>query len=419
VALAQAPDGLPRVKPAVLLPGSFDTKGEEYAFVRAAILARGHGVVTLDLGVLGDDQAVPFPVDFSAEQVAEAGGGSLAALRAQRDRGSAVAVMAAGAQALTRRLYAEQRFGGVLGLGGGGGTSMISAAMRELPVGVPKLLVSTMASGNTAPYVGVKDITLMYSVVDLAGLNPVSRRILQNAAGAICGMLAPEGAAPDPSTRPVVAATMFGVTTPCVTAARKRLETAGYDVLVFHATGTGGRAMEGLIDDGYFAGVLDVTTTEWCDEVVGGVLSAGSDRLGAAGRKGIPQVVSVGALDMVNFGAPETVPEPYRARTLYRHNPAVTLMRTSVEECREIGRRIGEQLSRATGPVVLLLPGRGVSMLDAPGQPFRDVEADRVLFQSLREHVGPGVRVRELDLHINDEEFAQALADELLTQLRS
>lgn len=407
------------MNPAVLLLGTFDTKGEEYAFVREAILARGLAVVTMDLGVLGTGRTPRFPVDISAEQVAQAGGGSLGQLRARRDRGSAVEVMLAGARLLTRELYGEQRFSGVLGLGGGGGTTMITAAMRELPVGIPKVMVSTMASGDTAPYVGVKDITLMYSVVDIAGLNPLSRVILGNAAGAICGMLAPGAPVEDRPTRPLIAATMFGVTTPCVTAARQRLEAAGYDVLVFHATGSGGRAMEGLIEDGYFAGVLDVTTTEWCDEVVGGVLSAGPERLSAAGRKGIPQVVSVGALDMVNFGPPESVPQRFRNRTLYRHNPAVTLMRTSAEESRTVGRRIGEQLRRAAGPVVLCLPLRGVSMLDAEGQPFHDPQADRALFESLREHAGPGVQIRELDLHLNDEAFARALADELLSLLRS
>jgi uncharacterized protein (UPF0261 family) len=407
------------VNPAVLLLGTFDTKGEEYAFVREAILARGLAVVTMDLGVLGTGRTARFPVDISAEQVAQAGGGSLGQLRAKRDRGSAVEVMLAGARLLTRELYREQRFSGVLGLGGGGGTTMITAAMRELPVGIPKVMVSTMASGDTAPYVGVKDITLMYSVVDIAGLNPLSRVILGNAAGAICGMLAPGSKVEDRPTRPLIAATMFGVTTPCVTAARLRLEAAGYDVLVFHATGSGGRAMEGLIEDGYFAGVLDVTTTEWCDEVVGGVLSAGPERLSAAGRKGIPQVVSVGALDMVNFGPPESIPPGFRNRTLYRHNPAVTLMRTSVEESRAIGRRIGEQLRRARGPVVLCLPLRGVSMLDAEGQPFHDPQADRALFESLREHTGAGVQIRELDLHLNDEAFARTLADELLSLLRS
>lgn len=296
---------------------------------------------------------------------------------------------------------------------------MIAAAMRELPVGVPKLLVSTMASGNTAPYVDVKDLTLMYSVVDIAGLNPLSRRILANAAGAIAGMVGLSQEGPVGTSRPVIAATMFGVTTPCVTRAREILEEAGYDVIVFHATGSGGRAMEGLIDDGYFAGALDITTTEWCDEVVGGVLTAGPDRLGAAARRGIPQVVSAGALDMVNFGAQETVPVRFQGRTLYRHNPNVTLMRTTPAECREIGKRIGEQLARATGRVTLLLPLRGVSMLDAEGQPFRDGVADRALFDALRRHAGPNVAIRELDLHINDDGFADALAEAMLELLRS
>ena len=407
------------MKPVILLIGTFDTKGVEYAFVRQAILERGHAVLTMDLGVLGAGRDPGFPVDVSAEEVAAAGGSSLAALRERRDRGSAVEVMLAGGRTLTRALFADGRFSGVLGLGGGGGTAMITAAMRELPVGVPKVMVSTMASGNTAPYVDVKDITMMYSVVDIAGLNPLSERILHNAAGAICGMLDRGRATSDSTARPLIAATMFGVTTPCVTAARERLEAAGYDVLVFHATGSGGRAMEGLIDDGYFAGVLDVTTTEWADEVVGGVLTAGPTRLSAAGRRGIPQVVSVGAVDMVNFGAPETVPGQFRSRTIYRHNPSVTLMRTTPQECRAIGQRIAEQLSRAAGPVALLLPLKGVSMLDAPGQPFHDDEADRALFDALRDYAGPNVAVRDLDMHINDPEFAHALADELLARLRS
>ncbi|MGH7529572.1 MAG: Tm-1-like ATP-binding domain-containing protein, partial [Gemmatimonadales bacterium] len=309
----------------VLFIGTLDTKGDEYAFVRDLVRARGHDVVVMDLGVLG---AASFPPDIPAEAVAREGGGSLQELRARRDRGAAIEVMLAGARAWTRRLFAEGRVSGVLGLGGGGGTAMIAAAMRELPVGIPKVLVSTMAAGNTAPYLDGKDLTLMYSVVDIAGLNPLSRRILANAAGAISGMVSQPTPTGD-HDRPLIAATMFGVTTPCVTTARKCLEEAGYDVVVFHATGSGGRAMEGLIADGYFSGVLDVTTTEWCDEVVGGVLTAGPDRLSAAGRKGIPQVVSLGALDMVNFGAPDTVPERFAGRTLYRHNPSVTLMRTT------------------------------------------------------------------------------------------
>jgi uncharacterized protein (UPF0261 family) len=406
------------VNPTVLLLGTFDTKGEEYGYVRALLLERDCRVLTMDLGILGLAPA-PFPIDIDASQVARAGGTALEDLRSRRDRGVAVEVMQRGARSLVGELYRAGRFTGVMGMGGGGGTSMIAAAMRELPVGVPKLLVSTMASGNTAPYVDVKDLTLMYSVVDIAGLNPLSRRILANAAGAMAGMVQSRERSLAAGSRPLIAATMFGVTTPCVTRARGKLEDAGYEVIVFHATGSGGRAMEGLIEDGYFAGALDITTTEWCDEVVGGVLTAGPDRLGAAARRGIPQVVSVGALDMVNFGAEDTVPARFRDRSLYRHNPSVTLMRTTPAECGEIGKRIGEQLSRATGPVTVLLPLKGVSMLDAEGQPFRDAAADRALFDSLRRHAGANVSIRELDLHINDDEFADALAEAMLDLLRS
>ena len=397
----------------VLLIGTLDTKGAEYAFVRDLIQARGVQTLVMDIGTVG---APAFEADVPADEVAKRGGSWLAEIRERGDRGEAVDIMLNGARAITREAFAEGRFHGVIGLGGGGGTAMITAAMRELPVGVPKVMVSTMASGNTAPYVDVKDITMMYSVVDIAGLNPLSRRILANAAGAIVGMVQQE-LAPAMTDRPLIAATMFGVTTPCVTAARERLEAAGFEVLVFHATGSGGRAMEGLIDDGWFAGVLDVTTTEWADEVVGGVLTAGHDRLSAAGRKGVPQVVSVGALDMVNFGAPDTIPARFRDRRLYRHNPSVTLMRTTPAECREIGERIATQLNRATGPVVVLLPERGVSMIDRDGQPFHDPAADESLFAALRANLRSDIRVRALDAHINDTEFAHALADELLALL--
>jgi uncharacterized protein (UPF0261 family) len=396
----------------VLLIGTLDTKGEEYAFVRDLIEARGVRTYVIDIGIVGEPRFKP---DLGADRIARVGGSSLGALREGGDRGKAIDVMLAGVRAVTREAFASNSFDGVLGLGGGGGTAMITAAMRELPVGVPKVMVSTMASGNTAPYVDVKDITMMYSVVDIAGLNPLSRRVLANAAGAIVGMVTQD--VPATKDRPLIAATMFGVTTPCVTAARARLEAEGYEVLVFHATGSGGRAMEGLIDDGWFTGVLDVTTTEWADEVVGGVLTAGPDRLSAAGRKGVPQVVSVGALDMVNFGAPESIPSRFQGRMLYRHNPTVTLMRTTADECREIGARIAAQLNASSGPVVLLLPLRGVSMIDRDGQPFHDATADAALFAALREGLNANVRVRELDAHINDPEFAHALADELLALL--
>jgi uncharacterized protein (UPF0261 family) len=266
-----------------------------------------------------------------------------------------------------------------------------------------------------APYVGVKDITMMYAVVDIAGLNRISRRILANAAGAICGML--EQPVPTAEDRPVIAATMFGVTTPCVERARKQLEAAGYEVLVFHATGSGGRAMEGLIDAGFVAAVADVTTTEWCDELVGGVLSAGPERLDAAARSGIPQVVSVGALDMVNFGPRQSVPERFSNRHFHVHNPSVTLMRTTPAECAQLGEIIAGKLNRATGAVTLLLPLRGVSALDREGQAFYDPAADAALFESLRRNLGPGVTLIELDLHINDPEFADAIAQQLLSSL--
>ncbi len=396
----------------VLVVATLDTKGEETAYVRAVIEDLGHAALVVDAGVMGDPAFAP---DVGAEAVAKAGGAALAELRRRADRGAAVETMMRGLERLVPDLYGQGRFEGVLGLGGGGGTALATAAMRTLPVGVPKVMASTMASGDTSPYVGIKDVTMMYSVVDIAGLNPLSRRVLANAAGAVCGMIGTS--VPPARDRPMIAATMFGVTTPCVDAVRERLAAAGYGVTVFHATGSGGRAMEALVDEGWFVGVADVTTTEWCDEVVGGVLSAGPDRLSAAGRRGIPQVVSVGALDMVNFGGADTVPERFGGRNLYRHNPSVTLMRTSPAECEEIGRRIAERLSAATGPTVLVLPLRGVSMIDAEGEPFYDPEADRVLFETLRARVGDGVEVVEVDAHINDAAFAEAFAERMIDAL--
>jgi uncharacterized protein (UPF0261 family) len=324
--------------------------------------------------------------------------------------------MTEGAIEIAHELWNDHAFDAVLGLGGSGNTAVATGVMRTLPVGVPKMMVSTMASGDTEPYVGAKDITMMYSVVDIAGLNRISRRIIGNAVGAVCGMA--EQTIPSGDDKPLVAATMFGVTTPCVTAVRERLEAAGYEVVTFHATGSGGRAMEGLIEDGFIAGVADITTTEWCDELVGGVLSAGPTRLDAAAQMGTPQVVSVGALDMVNFGAMDAVPERFQDRTLYKHNAQVTLMRTTPDECTELGRIIAEKLNAATGPAVLMLPVRGVSMIDAPDQPFYDPEADAALFDALRTHIDPDVvELVELDMHINDPEFADAFAERLIELL--
>ena len=396
----------------VLLIGTLDTKGDEVRYTRGLIEDRGHRVIVLDAGVLRDP---PFEPELKAAAVAEAGGSTLSALRAQGDRGVALEVMARGAELIAQQLFAEGRIDSVLGLGGSCGTSIATAAMRALPVGLPKVMVSTVASGQVGPYVGVKDLTLMYPVVDIAGLNRISRRILANAAGSICGMM--EQAMVAGEDKPVVATTMFGVTTQCVERVRSHLEGAGYEVLVFHATGSGGRAMEGLIDAGFIEGVADVTTTEWADELVGGMLAAGPERLDAAARRGIPQVVSVGALDMVNFGPREMVPDRFSHRRFHVHNPTVTLMRTSAVESAQLGEIIAGKLNRATGPVTLLLPLRGVSALDKEGQPFWDAEADAALFNALRAHAGKNVSLIELDLHINDPEFADAVAQHLLTKM--
>jgi uncharacterized protein (UPF0261 family) len=370
-------------------------------------------VILLDAGVTGDPTIT---ADISAAQVAKAGGSTLEFLREEADRGNAIEVMAAGAAQLAEQLHTEGRVDGVLALGGSGGTAIATPAMQQLPVGLPKVMVSTVASGDVQPYVGIKDVSMMYSVVDIAGLNRISRRILANAAGAVCGMAEQE--MPAAEDRPLIAATMFGVTTPCVTAVREKLEASGYEVLVFHATGSGGRAMEGLITDGFITAVADITTTEWCDQLVGGVLSAGPNRLEAAPQKGTPQVVSCGALDMVNFWAMDTVPPEFKDRTLYKHNPNVTLMRTSPPECAELGRIIAQKLNQATGPTALFVPLRGVSAIDQAGQPFYLPEADEALFDALRQHVRPPVELVELDMHINDPAFAEAMAGRLLAMLQ-
>jgi uncharacterized protein (UPF0261 family) len=307
---------------------------------------------------------------------------------------------------------------GVISLGGGGGTAIGTAAMRALPIGFPKLMVSTLASGNTAQYVGVKDIVMMPSIVDVAGLNRISRQILTRAAGAICGMVecTPSVTASD---KPLIVASMFGNTTDCVQAAKKILEAEGYEVLVFHATGVGGRTMESLIESGLVAGVLDITTTEWADELVGGVLGAGPTRLEAAARTGTPAIVAPGCIDMVNFQAPETVPAKFQGRVFYQHNPQVTLMRTAPEECAQLGRIFAEKLNASRGPVTFLIPRRGVSVIGAPGKPFHNAAAEQEFARELKEHLRPGIEVIELDCLINDPGFAEACARALLKNIAS
>jgi uncharacterized protein (UPF0261 family) len=398
----------------VVLAGTLDTKGHEYAYVRDRLREHGVEVTLIDAGVLGQPLVEP---DISRDAVVSAAGVALADLIASADRGYAIEVMSRGLAVVVQQLHADGKLDAILGLGGSGGSSLIAAAMRELPIGVPKLLVSTVAAGDTRPYVGTVDLTMMHSVVDIAGINQISERILSNAAAAAAGMArASEVFTPEAATRPMVAATMFGVTTPCVTAARERLETLGYEVLVFHATGAGGRAMERLMRDGYITGVLDATTTELADDLVGGVLSAGPDRLEAAGELGIPQVVSLGALDMVNFGPSETVPEKFAGRLLYKHNPTVTLMRTTPEECAELGRRIARKLNAARGPVILFIPLHGVSLIATEGQVFHDPAADAALLSALRDNLDSCIDVREIDTDINAPAFAMAMADALHEQ---
>ena len=396
----------PARMPTVVLAGTLDTKGHEYAFLCDRVREHGVNVLLVDVGVYAP-QVEP---DISREEVARAAGEDARTLAESGDRGRATAAMGRGAAALLLTLHEQGRLQGVLGLGGSGGSSIVTTAMRALPLGVPKLMVSTVASGDTRPYVGAVDVTMMYSVVDIAGINSVSARILSNAAGAIAGMV--HATVPPLEHRPLIGASMFGVTTPGVTRARERLEELGYEVLVFHATGTGGQSMENLVAGGFLAGVLDVTTTELADDLVGGVLSAGPDRLEAAGAAGVPQVVSLGALDMVNFGPRETVPERFEGRNLYVHNPTITLMRTTPEECRELGRQVGAKLSAATGPTALFVPRRGVSMIAVEGQPFHDPAADQALFGGLSETAAE-VEIHELDLDVNDERFALAMANRL------
>jgi uncharacterized protein (UPF0261 family) len=397
----------------ILMIGAFDTKGPEYAFLRERILAQGHGVLTVNTGVLGSTSL--FPVHVEADEVAEAGGVALSDLRERHDRGEAMKVMAAGAPVVVRRLFDEGRFDGIIGMGGTGGSTVVAAAMRALPVGVPKVCVSTAASGDTSAYVGTKDVTMIPSIVDVAGVNRISRIIFARAAGAICGMVAAE-VPPGTEDRPVIAASMFGNTTECVNACAKALEAEGYEVLIFHATGAGGRTMESLVREGLVDAVLDITTTEWADTVCGGVFDAGPERLSAPGEMGVPHLIVPGCVDMANFGPLDTVPAKYRdaGRVLYEWNPSVTLMRTDVEENRLMGAVFAEKANAAKGPVAFLVPLRGVSILDGDGQPFCDREADAALFEVLRENLRSDIPYVELDANINDEAFSSRAVEMML-----
>ena len=399
----------------VLMLGTFDSKGEEYSFLRERILACGCEVVAVNAGVNGSTAL--FPVDVEAEAVADAGGELLASLREERDRGHAMSVMNAGAAVLVRKMFDDGKFDGIIGMGGSGGTGIVTSAMRTLPVGVPKFCVSTLAAGDVSPFVGTKDIVMMPSVADVSGINRISRTILSRAAGAICGMVnstIPEAA----RERPLIAASMFGNTTTCVDACRDALDEAGYEVLVFHATGTGGRILESLANERLVDAILDITTTEWADELCGGILSAGLDRLDGAGKSGLPHLIVPGCIDMCNFGAMSSVPDQFKTgdRNFYEWTSEVTLMRTTVDENRQLGEIFAAKANAATGPVAFLFPLNGVSMLDADGDRFCDREADQAFFVAVRENVRDGIRVEEIDANINDPEFS-ARAVEMMLEL--
>ncbi len=398
----------------IAIIGTFDTKGKEFQYLKERIEELGLKTLCIHTGVFEP----LFTPDVSNAEVAAAAGADIREIVARKDRAMATDILSRGIEKLLPRLYEEGKLDGVISVGGSGGTSLATPAMRALPVGVPKVMVSTMASGNVSQYVGTSDIMMVPSVVDAEGLNEISMRIFSNAANAIAGMVANYREIPN-TGKPLLAATMFGVTTPCIKTAKAYLEQQGYEVLVFHATGAGGRSMEALIEAGFIKGVLDITTTEWCDELYGGVLNAGPTRLEAAGKKGIPQVVSVGALDMVNFGPMDTVPKENLGRNLYKHNPTVTLMRTTAEENIGLGKIIAEKLNMAKGKTVLMLPLKGVSGIDAEGQPFYGPDEDKALFDTLRENVKNGVEIVEMDNNINDDAFALAAAKKLVELLKA
>lgn len=390
--------------------GTLDSKGEEHAFVADLIRARGHEALLIDVGSGSAPTVTP---DVTREEVIAASGFDLSDTLARNDRGECVVAMSQAAPSILEKLAAEGKIQGVISLGGGGGTAIATAAMRALPLGFPKLMVSTLAAGNTAHYLGMKDIVMMPSIADIAGLNRLSRMIFSRAAGAICGMVETDVRSDD--SRPLIVASMFGNTTACVSEAKRILEEAGYEVLVFAATGAGGRAMEALIESGMVAGVLDLTTTEWADELVGGVLAAGPHRMEAAGKAGIPAVIAPGCLDMVNFGERGSIPEAFEGRNFYIHNPQVTLMRTTAAECAELGRIIAEKVNRYQAPTAIMIPCNAISVISAEGQPFHDPAADEALFSSIRDHAE--VPVMEFDEEINSPAFARACAEKLLSFL--
>lgn len=395
----------------ILLIGAFDVKGEEYAFVKSQIEDQGCKTLAMNFGTLGSTDL--FSVDIENAAVSKAGGVDINKLTDDNDRGKAMAVMAEGAAKISQQLFGEKKIDGVFGMGGTGGSSVISKAMRALPIGVPKVLISTVAAGDTTILTGVKDITMIPSIVDVAGLNPISEKVFKEGVGAICGMVKMDYT-PSLEQKPVITASMFGNTTECVDMCRETLVNKGYEVLVFHSTGTGGKTMESLVADGYVYAVLDITTTEWADHICGGVFDAGPERLSAPGEAGLPHLIVPGCVDMANFGPVSTVPDKYKDRNLYEWNPNVTLMRTNVEENVRMGEIFAQKANAAKGRVAFLLPLKGVSILDSEGERFWWPEADRAMFDAIKKNLNAEIEVVEIDANINDKIFADKAVEMLM-----
>ncbi|MDO6604955.1 Tm-1-like ATP-binding domain-containing protein [Arenibacter palladensis] len=399
----------------IVMLGCFDTKGEDFSYLLKSLKALGQQVITINTGVM--ETSVDFPIDVDQDAVAKASGMSLEAIRKSNDRGKAVELMGKGAASILANLVVKDKINGVIGMGGGGGTYIILEAMQAVPLGIPKFCLSTVVAKDLSRQIGVKDITLMSSVVDVAGLNSISRLLIRQAASAITAMSDTKVDDAEETQRSI-AISMFGNTTKCVDKCTELLRAKGYEVMAFHATGVGGSTMESLIREGVFDAVLDVTTTELADELCGGILSAGPDRLTAATEMGIPQIVVPGCLDMVNFAQMDTLPKEYEARKLYSWAPDVTLMRTNVRENETLGKQLVDKLMEAKAPVEILLPLKGISQIDSEGDIFYDPEADSALFGAIRESADGHVPVREVDAHINDAAFAEALVERLMKILK-
>ncbi|WP_114752471.1 Tm-1-like ATP-binding domain-containing protein [Pleomorphovibrio marinus] len=402
----------------IVVVGTFDTKGEEFNYLLDLIKSKGNEVITINAGVMGTTDH--FEVDISAADVAQASGNELMALRKDGDRGKAVAAMSVGVAKVIKDIYNKTGFDGIIGMGGSAGTNIVSSCMRELPYGLPKVCLSTIASGDVSPYIGISDMVLMPSITDISGINSLSKITIGNAVGALLGML--EIPKPYMDKKRAIAASMFGNTTPCIDLCRKILNQQDYEVLVFHATGNGGKTMEKLVKEGLVQGVLDITTTEWADTLCGGIFSAGKERLDGPGQRGIPHLIAPGCIDMCNFGNPSTIPSRYKDRLFYEWNPNVTLMRTNVEENRELGKIFAQKANAAKGKTAFILPMKGFSMLDALNEKnepelFWDEAADKAFLEGLKHHLDPKIEVEELNMNINHPDFAKRAVEKLLDMM--